>query len=186
MDELSRYVPDTADILVDKVSGKTFDRPNYQALRQLSRADDIIYVKSLDRLGRNKKEIQKELEYFKSKGVQIRILNIPTTLIDFSQFKTLEKSIMDMINNILIEVLGTMAEQELHTIHQRQKEGIAAAKLRGKHLGRPKATYPENWDSVYPEWAAKKIKLQDALEKLHLKRTTFYNLVHKSKGNISI
>lgn len=182
LDELKHFVPDTDNIIIDKTSGKTFDRPNYRALRQLSHDADIIYIKSLDRLGRNKNEIKKELEYFKSKNVVLRILDIPTTLIDFSQFKTLEKSIMEMINNILIEVLGTMAEHELHTIHQRQREGISAARLRGKHLGRPRATYPENWDMVYPKWAAKEITIGEAMAALHLKRTTFYNLAKKTKN----
>lgn len=179
IDELKKYVPDPDNIIVDKASGKDFDRPNYKALRQLSIKGDTIYVKSLDRLGRNKDKIKDELKYFKDKGVQVKVLNIPTTMQDFSNCGPMQQSIMDMVNNILIEVLGTIAEQERNTIKARQKEGIASAKARGKHLGRPSASYPDNWKQVYTQWQAHKITAKEAMELTGLKRTTFYSLVKK-------
>ena len=86
-----------------------------------------------------------------------------------------------MVNNILIEVLGTIAEQERKNIKRNQAEGIASAKARGKHLGRPSATYPDNWQTVYNEWKAKKITAKKAMELTGLKRTTFYSLVKKAE-----
>lgn len=179
IDELKKYVPDMDNIIVDKASGKDFDRPNYKALRQLSTKGDTIYIKSLDRLGRNKDKVKDELQYFKGKGVQVKVLNIPTTMQDFSEYGPMQASIMDMVNNILIEVLGTIAEQERNTIKARQKEGIASAKARGKHLGRPSASYPDNWKQVYTQWQAHKITAKEAMELTGLKRTTFYSLVKK-------
>jgi len=177
IDELKKYVTDDNNIIIDKASGKDFDRPNYKALRQLSTTGDTIYIKSLDRLGRNKRAIKQELEYFKDKGVIIKCLDIPTTLIDFSQYGELQQAIFDMINNVLIEVLGTMAEQERKTTLQRQKEGIASAKKQGKYLGRPKAEYPDQWNEIYKLWKINSITAKTAMEKLELKRTTFYKLV---------
>lgn len=179
IDELKKYVPDMNNIIIDKASGKDFDRPNYKALRQLSTKGDIIYIKSLDRLGRNKNKVKEELQYFKSKSVQVKVLNIPTTMQDFSTYGAMQAAIMDMVNNILIEVLGTIAEQERNTIKARQKEGIASAKARGKHLGRPSASYPDNWEQVYQQWQNKEITAKKAMELTGLKRTTFYSLVKK-------
>ena len=181
IDELKKYVPDPSNIIVDKASGKDFDRPNYKALRQLSIKGDIIYIKSLDRLGRNKEKIKDELKYFKDKGVQVKILNIPTTMQDLGQYGPMQQAILDMVNNILIEVLGTMAEQERKNIKRNQAEGIASAKARGKHLGRPSAAYPDNWQAVYDEWKAEKITAKKAMELTGLKRTTFYSLVKKAE-----
>lgn len=170
--ELRKYVDNKQCIIIDKASGKDFNRPNYQALRQLSTAGDTIYIKSLDRLGRNKKAIKNELAYFKSKGVRIRCLDLPTTMID-----TDNDLILDTITNILIEVYGMIAEQERRNIKQRQQEGITQAKAHGKHLGRPKAVFPADWCSVYTQWKHKSITAIKAMELLGLKRSTFYKLV---------
>jgi DNA invertase Pin-like site-specific DNA recombinase len=85
--------------------------------------------------------------------------------------------VFEMVNNILIEVLGTIAEQERETIHQRQAEGIAAAKAKGKKLGRPALTFPANWNEVYTSWKAGKITAKTAMEQTGIKRTSFYKLV---------
>ncbi len=175
--ELRKYVEDDTHIIVDKATGANFDRPNYQALRQLTTSGDTIYIKSLDRLGRNKEAVKQELMYFKDKGVMVRVLDVPTTLCDFSQYGDLQRGIMDMVNNILIEVLGTIAEQERKTIKQRQKEGIAAAKASGRQMGRPQKEVPENWDSVYQQWEHGDITAKRAMELLEMKRTTFYKMV---------
>ena len=90
--------------------------------------------------------------------------------------------IFDMVNNILIEVLGTIAEQERITIHQRQAEGIAAAKARGKHLGRPKLILPDNWDEIYSSWKAGEITAVMAYETLGMKKGSFYKMVRKYEG----
>lgn len=119
----------------DKQSGKDFVREQYQALKGVVSDGDVVIIKELDRLGRNKAEMKKELEWFKSHGVIVRILELPTTLIDYQG----QDWIGDMVNNILIEVLGAIAEQERKKTRQRQAEGIAAKKARGEweDYGRP-------------------------------------------------
>lgn len=128
-------VPDVTEIFSDRQSGKNFDRTEYQKLKAIIQPGDELYVKELDRLGRNKDEIKSELNYFRKEGVIIRIFDIPTTLIDYQG----QEWVMDMITNILVEVLGAMAEQERVHIRQRQKEGIEAMKKDGNwdKYGRP-------------------------------------------------
>ena len=173
--ELRKYVDDRF-IFQDKVSGKDFNRPEYQLMRKVAQKGDVIYVKSLDRLGRNKSEVKQELEYYKNEGVRIKILDIPTSMMDIPEG---QEWLMDMINNLLIEVLATMAEQERLNIRQRQAEGIAIAKKEGKYKGRKEIDFPENWAEVYDQWKSRKIKGNEAMEKLGLKRNTFYRLIKK-------
>lgn len=177
LDTLRQYVSDDRDIFTDKVSGKTFDRPKYQALKATLRQGDTIYIKSLDRLGRNKQAIKEELEYFRKEGIIVRCLDIPTTLMDFGTFGDFQKAIMEMINNILIEVIGTISEQERKTIHQRQAEGIQSAKARGKHLGRPKAQLSDTFKATYKDWKDGKITAVQAMKTEGLSKATFYRLV---------
>ena len=180
IDALRQYVPDERNIICEVKSGKDFSRPQYIALKEsMLREGDTLFIEDLDRLGRNKREIKRELEELRQMGVIVKILNVPTTLEDFSKFGPLQKGIFDMVNNILIEVLGTMAEQELTIKKQRQHEGIAAAKARGKHLGRPVISYPQNWLDIYTRWKQHKITAKTAMETMNLKRTTFYSLVKK-------
>ena len=137
---LSSYKP-LDKVFSDKQSGKDFNRTAYQQLRGLVQAGDEIVIKELDRLGRNKDEIKKELEWYKQNHVMVRILNIPTSLIDFQG----QDWVADMVNNILIEVLGSIAEQERMKIRERQREGIEAKKARGDwaDYGRPKLETPD-------------------------------------------
>lgn len=139
------------------------------------RRGDTLIIKSLDRLSRNKCDIKKELERFKENGIRLKVIDLPTTMIDFPDG---QEWVMEMVNNILIEVLGTIAEQERNSIKQRQAEGIAAAKEKGAELGRPKAQKPENWDSVIAEMKAGNITATKAMEMLNMKRTTFYKLLN--------
>ena len=174
---------DERDILVDKQSGKDFNREQYQILKQMVRTGDIVIIKEMDRLGRNKAEIKREIEWFKTNGIVLRILDIPTTLMDLSQYdQGMAKAMMDMINNVLIEVLGTIAEEERNKIKKRQAEGIAVAKAEGKHLGRPKTEYPAGWGEYYAKWKAGEITATKMMEQLELKRNTFYRLVKKYEG----
>lgn len=171
--ELKKHVDDRY-IFTDKQSGKDMERPQYQLLRKVAQRDDVIYIKSLDRLGRNKQQIKDELEYYKSEGVRIKILDIPTTMMEI---QVGQEWLIDMINNLLLEVLSTMAEQERINIRTRQAEGIAEAQANGKHLGRPKAEYPKEWQEVYEKWKAKEITAIKAMEQLGLKKNTYYKLV---------
>ena len=130
------------------------DRVEYQLLRKVAQNGDIIYIKSLDRLGRNKQQIKNELEYFKNEGVRIKIIDIPTSMVDISEG---QEWLLDMINNLLIEVLSTIAEQERLNIKTRQAEGIAAAKIKGKNLGRPQIEIPDNFKTIYEQWKSNEI-----------------------------
>lgn len=162
------------DIVTDKESGKDLERKGYQALKNaMLRCGDTLVIKSLDRLSRNKTDIKNELQYFKDNGIRLKVLDLPTTLMEYPDG---QEWVFDMVNNILIEVLGAIAEQERVTIHQRQAEGIAAAKAKGKHLGRPKAVKPDNWDKIMRQWENGEITAKKAMELTGVKRSTFYQL----------
>lgn len=163
------------DIITDKQSGKSLNRTGYNALKNaILRADDTLVIKSLDRLSRSKTDIKNELKYFKDNNIRLKVTDLPTTMIDLPS----EQSwVIDMVNNIMIEVLSSIAEQEYNTIHQRQSEGIAAAKAKGKHLGRPKLIKPDNWDSVISEYKESRITAKEAMTRLNLKRSSFYKLL---------
>ena len=167
------------DIITDKESGKNLDRAGYQALKTtMLRTGDTLIVKSLDRLSRNKGDIKAELQYFKEHGIRVKIIDLPTTMTDFP---TGQEWVLEMINNILIEVLGTIAEQERATIKQRQREGIESARSKGKHLGRPPLQKSENWKEVYTIWQNGGITAKEAMQRTGLKRSSFYRLVKEEK-----
>ena len=149
------------EIITDKESGKSLDRPGYQALKKvILRKGDTLMVKSLDRLSRNKADIRNELQFFKDKGIRLKVIDLPTTMMDLPEGQSL---VFEMVNNILIEVMGTIAEQERLTIKQRQAEGIAAAKAKGKNFGRPTISTPENWQQVYASWKSGEITAKTAM-----------------------
>ena len=163
------------EIITDKESGKSLNRAGYIALKNtILRSGDTLVVKSLDRLSRNKMDIKNEVQYFKENGIRLKVIDLPTTMMDLPEG---QEWVFDMVNNILIEVLGTIAQQERETMHQRQAEGIKAAKAKGKKLGRPALAYPDNWNEVYSSWKSGEITAKLAMEKTKTKRTSFYKLV---------
>jgi DNA invertase Pin-like site-specific DNA recombinase len=182
---IGKYVSEERDIFIDKQSGYTFERAAYQAMKLQLRPGDTVYMKSLDRFGRNKEEIKRELEWFRQNGVILRILDVPTTMMDFSQFGSLQKAIMEMVNNILIEVLGTFAEQERAFIKERQKEGIAAARKKNVKFGRPRVPFPADWPDYYARWKRGEITAGAFMQALGLKYSTFYALVRRFKSGLS-
>lgn len=174
---LRQYVTDERDIITDKESGKDFDRTGYQYLRErLIRPGDTLIVKSLDRLGRNKEQVMEELRHFRADGVRVKILDLPTTMIDLPDG---QDWIVEMVNNILIEVLASIAEQERLTIRQRQAEGIAEAKKQGRLLGRKKTEQPAEWELVTGLWKSGSITAVQAMDRLGLKKSTFYRMVRE-------
>ena len=129
------------EIITDKESGKDLERAGYQALKNaMLRRGDTLVVKSLDRLSRNKCDIKNELQYFKDNGIRLKVIDLPTTMMELPAG---QEWVFEMVNNILIEVLGTIAEQERETIRKRQAEGIESAKAKGKKLGRPDLLFPQ-------------------------------------------
>ncbi len=184
IDALRQYVVSDRDIITDKESGKDFDRQGWQMLRgQLLRDGDTLYIASLDRLGRNKAQVLEEMQTLKKLGVRLVVLDLPTTMMDAPEEN---KWVIDMINSLLIEVMTTIAEQERHTIRQRQAEGIAAAKARGKKLGRPAAGFPSDWARIYVAWKNGGISAVQAMQELGMKRSTFYKLVKEYEKDGSV
>jgi len=168
------------DIIVDKASGKDMNRDGYTALKTaMLRRGDTLVVKSLDRLSRNKADIKNELAYFTHNGIRLKVLDIPTTMIDFPEG---QEWVMEMVNNILTEVLSSIAQQERETIRARQAEGIAAAKAKGKYLGRPIVQPPANWETIMQQWKKGAITAVKAMDLSGLKRSTFYKLVKESEN----
>ena len=166
---------DERDIITDKESGKDTERVGYQALKNtILREGDTLVIKSLDRLSRKKADIYNELQFLKEKGIRVKVIDLPTTMIDFPAG---QEWVLEMVNNILIEVLGTIAEQERVTTLQRQKEGIEAAKKRGKHLGQPRLPVPENWNETISLWQSGEITANEAMRRTGVKRTSFYKLI---------
>ena len=134
------------DIITDKVSGKDLEREGYQSLKNhFLRDGDTLIVKSLDRLSRRKIDIKKELEYFREHHIRIKILDIPTTMVELPDE---QDWIFEMINNILIEVLASIAEQERITTKRRQSEGIAIAKRGGEAFGAPNDRLSAKLESI--------------------------------------
>ena len=162
------------DIVTDKESGKDLERPGYQALKTtMLRPGDTLIVYSLDRLSRSKADIRNELQWFKDNGIRLKVIDLPTTMTEWPED---QEWVQDMVNNILIEVLGTIAEQERLTIRRRQREGIEVAKAKGKRFGRPALPLPQNWNEVYSRWRAGEITAKKAMALPGTKSAHFYKL----------
>ncbi|MFA2830009.1 recombinase family protein [Bacillus paranthracis] len=171
---LESHVTDTKYIYSDKASSKDFEREGFQNMLKAMREGDTLYIKSVDRLGRNKAQIKEYLEYFKKEKIRVKIIDLPTTMADVPAG---QDWVIDMINNIIIEVYTSIAEQERRTIKERQREGIDAAAARGKHLGRPVMALPENWDNLYRDWKGGKLKAVEFMAAVNMKKATFYKKV---------
>lgn len=177
LEALTRFGVPEQNIIIDKCSGKDTEREGYQYLkRQILRKGDTLVIKELDRLSRNKSDIKRELEYFKDMGIRVKILDIPTTLTDFSPE---QMWVMDMINSILIEVLGSIAENERNKIRSRQREGIEAAKKKNVRFGRPATPLPDNWEQVIAEVRCGMKKPVEAIRELGISRSCYYRLYNK-------
>ena len=157
------------NIFVDKQSGKDFNRPKYKRPLKRLKTDDLLYVKSIDRLGRNYEEIQNQWRILtKDKKVDIVVLDMP--LLDTRRGKDL---VGTFLSDIVLQVLSFVAENERSNIRQRQAEGIAAAKARGVRFGRPPATLPENFYQVYQQWKSGKITGLEAARMCDMPMSTF-------------
>ncbi|MCR6106870.1 recombinase family protein [Salipaludibacillus agaradhaerens] len=173
LEAIKSYVSDEKYIYSDKASGKDMERDGFQNMLKAMRSGDTLFIKSIDRLGRNKEQIKQYLEYFKKEGIRVKIIDLPTA----KDVPKEQEWVIDMINNIIIEVYTSMAEQERVMIKQRQSEGIAVAKAKGKHLGRPAVEFPEAWDKLYKQWKAKKITAVQFMVEVDMKKGTFYKKV---------
>jgi DNA invertase Pin-like site-specific DNA recombinase len=179
---------DERDIFIDKESGKDFNRSQYKALKQCLREGDLLYIKSIDRFGRNSKEIQKEWEEITHDiKADIKVLDMP--LLDTTKHKD---TLGTFVSDLVLQVLSFVAEKERENIRLRQSEGIAVAKAKGKHLGRPRmglASLSKSQNEIlkvnYSKWADKEITAVHLMELLNLKKNTFYKILKEYEDNLS-
>lgn len=178
--EVARAYKDIDKVFCDKQSGKNFERKEYQMLKETVLPGDEVIIKELDRLGRNKEGIKEEIKWFKEKGVILRILDVPTTLIDFNG----QDWIADMVNNILIEVMGAMAQQEREKTEKRREEGIAAMPVvngkrvstkTGREYGRPTIQTDDNFEKFLKKQKDGELTVAECCEQLGISRATWYN-----------
>ena len=163
----------------DKLSGKNFDRPNYQALKLTLRNGDTLIIKELDRLGRNMKQIKEEWQDLQNIGIDIIVIDTP--ILNSGKKTDLEKY---LISNIVFELLAYMSEKERLKLKTRQTEGISIAKTKGIKFGRPHVTTPDNFVEIYHTWKNGNISAVQAMKTLNLKHSTFYRKVKEfEKGN---
>lgn len=181
LEALKPYVTNPDNIYQDKASGKDMEREGFQNMLKALRKGDTLYIKSIDRLGRNKQQIKEYLEYFKKKGVRLKVIDMPTTMGDMPEG---QEWVIDMINNIIIEVYTSIAEQERETLLQRQSEGIKQAKAEGKHMGRPVLELPKEWDKLYKRWKAGEIKAVEFMDSVNMKKATFYKKVKEYEAKL--
>ncbi len=166
---LRELVPEE-NIYMDKQSGKDFNRPGYRQMVKKLRPDDLLYIKSIDRLGRNYEEIQEQWRVLtKEKGVDICVIDMP--LLDTRRGKDL---VGTFVSDIVLQVLSFVAENERVNIRQRQAEGIAAARARGVRFGRPKLDLPDNFPEVCQAWQRREITLGMAAKACEMAESTFY------------
>lgn len=158
------------NIFLDKQSGKDFNRPQYKMMCRRFREGDLLYIKSIDRLGRNYEEIQEQWRYLtKDKKIDIVVLDMP--LLDTRRGNDL---LGTFLADIVLQVLSFVAENERTNIKIRQKKGIAAAKARGLKFGQAPKPLPENFHEVYQKWKAKKLSVSEAASECNMPRSTFY------------
>lgn len=166
-------------VFSDKQSGKNFDRPEYLALKAIVQQGDEVVIKELDRLGRNKDGIKEEIKWFKEHGVILRILDVPTTLIDFQG----QDWIADMVNNILIEVLGAIAQNEREKTHKRQREGIDAMEVvggkkisakTGRAYGRQSISVGDDFEKLLKKQKGGLMTVSECCKELGISRSTYY------------
>ena len=178
--EAAKDYPNVDEIFVDKQSGKNFDRPEYERLKATVVKGDEVIVKELDRLGRNKEGVKDELKWFKDHGVLVRILDIPTTLMVFPEGQSW---VLEMVNNVLIEVMGSIAEQEREKILKRQEEGIAAMPVvngkkystkKGCTYGRKAIPLGDNFEKFLKNQKDGLMTVDECCKALGIGRSTWY------------
>lgn len=158
------------NIFLDKLSGKDFDRPQYKKMLRKLNKNTVLFIKSIDRLGRSYKDLSEQWRIItKEKGADVVVIDMP--ILDTRKDKNL---VGTLISDLVLALFSYVAETEYRTIHQRQSEGIAAAKARGVKFGRPPKQLPSNFYKVYQLWIGKKISVSEAAKECGMPRSTFY------------
>ena len=172
-------------IFTDQQTGKNFNRPRYQVLKEdVLRSGDELIITEVDRLGRNKRETLKELQYFRDHNIRVKILELPTTLIDISKLdNTMAQMLMETVNNMLIELYAAMAQAEIEKKEKRQREGIEAKKARGDwdDYGRPPVMTEDDFAKEYQKVLDGTIRPFELMRQLNMKKTTFYRYAGRIK-----
>ncbi len=174
-------------IFTDQQTGKNFNRPRYQVLKEdVLRSGDELIITEVDRLGRNKQETLKELQYYRDNNIRVKILELPTTLMDISKLdNSMAQMLMETVNNMLIELYAAMAQAEIEKKEKRQREGIYAKKARGEwdDYGRPAIMSDEEFAKEYRRVVDGQIKPFELMRQLNMSKTTFYRYVSRIKDN---
>lgn len=170
MIEMERAGVPPENIFIDKQSGKNFDRPNYKRLVRRLKEGDLLYILSIDRLGRNYEEIQNQWRILtKEKGVDIVVIDMQ--LLDTRQGKDLMGT---FIADLVLQILSFVAQSEREKIRERQEQGIAAAKARGVRFGRPEKEVPDDFAQLVKAWERKELSLPELLQRCDMSEATFY------------
>ena len=177
--EMKRNGVPKTNVFKDKQSGKDFNRPAYQRMVKRLKQGDLLYILSIDRLGRNYKEIQEQWRYLtKEKGVDIKVIDMP--LLDTSLKKDL---LGTFISDIVLQILSFVSQSERENIRKRQAQGIAAAKLRGVKFGRPRIPTPNNFDEIVQRWKTGTISFNQATNICNMSVSTFYRRLRDFRKN---
>ncbi|MCC8142225.1 MAG: recombinase family protein [Lachnospiraceae bacterium] len=177
----SHYVP-YKNVYVDKVSGKDFQRPQYQKMVKKLESGDLLFILSIDRLGRDYEEVQNQWRILtKEIGIDICVIDMP--LLDTRNGKDLMGT---FIADLVLQILSFVAQSERENIRKRQAEGIAAAKARGVKFGRPEVDVPQDFEKIVKEWELNNISAIEAAELCGLSRTTFYRRAKECRNERSI
>jgi len=175
LDSMAELNIPQANIFVDKQSGKDFSRPAWKAMMEKLSPGDLLYIHSIDRLGRNYNDIQNMWRVLtKEKGIDIVVLDME--LLDTRRAKDL---LGNLVSDLVLNIFSYVAHNERDAIHKRQAEGIKAARARGEHLGRPTKKPPANFTKVVKQWELGEINFDAALKQTGLKPTTFYKLLRQ-------
>ncbi|PER06837.1 recombinase family protein [Bacillus cereus] len=182
IETMKREGIDERDMYIDKASGKDFDRPKYQLLKQLVRNGDTVVFDSITRMGRNMDETLKEYEWFDENEVLLRFIKEP--MINTNNEK--DDVMKQAIQKIILTLLTAFAEKEREEIKIRQAEGIAVAIKKGVKFGRPAIDVPNNWSELYVQWKAKKITAVKFMNEVNMTKATFYRKVKEYENNFEI
>lgn len=173
-------------IFTDQQTGKNFNRPRYQVLKEdVLRPGDELIITEVDRLGRNKRDTLKELQYFRDHNIRVKILELPTTLMDISKLdNTMAQMLMETVNNMLIELYAAMAQAEIEKKEKRQREGIEAKKARGDwdDYGRPSAIDIEDFKIHYQKVIDGQMRPSEMIKQLGISKSTYYRYVERIKA----
>ena len=173
-------------IFTDQQTGKNFNRPRYQVLKEdVLRSGDELIITEVDRLGRNKRDTLKELQYFRDHNIRVKILELPTTLMDISKLdNTMAQMLMETVNNMLIELYAVMAQAEIEKKEKRQREGIEAKKARGdwEDYGRPSAIAIEDFKIHYQKVIDGQMRPTELMKQLGISKSTYYRYVERIKA----